>query len=168
MRREVRADKRTILLITEPTNECDPRPKSRGSYQCGCDVSSELLLARPDAALSSVWKASTYKKSSIETQPTPATSNWFTSRAAASLDCSKGLFCGCTVMDDCPIGSGHALDVVDAPNVAANYRTHCSGPMASTVNANPSRIVSVRGPPATTTGTGAEATISVNASRSPG
>ena len=51
MRREVRADKRTVLLITETTNECDTRSKSCCSHQRRCDVSSGLLLARPDAAL---------------------------------------------------------------------------------------------------------------------
>src|SRR4029450_10012646 len=77
--------------------------------------------------LSSVRTASTYKKSSIETQPTPATSNWFTSGAAAPLDCSEGLFCVCIVMNDCPVRGGHALDVVNPPDVAADYRTQCSG-----------------------------------------
>ena len=51
MRREVGADKRTILLITEPANECNPRPKSCCSHQRRCDVSSGLPLARLDPAL---------------------------------------------------------------------------------------------------------------------
>ena len=51
MRREVRTDKRTILSITEPTNECNARTKSCGSDEGRCNISSGLSLARLDAAL---------------------------------------------------------------------------------------------------------------------
>jgi hypothetical protein len=49
--REVGADKRTVLLITEPANERDPGPKDRSSNQRGCDVSTGLPLTCLDSAL---------------------------------------------------------------------------------------------------------------------
>ena len=58
VRREVRADKRTVVLITEPTYECARAP-SRRQLPVPLRCSHQAALTRPDAALVVCLEAST-------------------------------------------------------------------------------------------------------------
>src|SRR6188472_3276815 len=49
--REIGTDSGTLVMITEPANECDFRAKMCRRYQRRCDVSSRLSLPPMDAAL---------------------------------------------------------------------------------------------------------------------